>query len=72
MYLDLDGINKLSLEYENDSKALKEELFRMCWYMRGSLSFTEAFLLTVEDRQIIAKIIEDNLETARTTQLPFF
>ena len=72
MHLDLDGINKLSLEYENDSKALKEELFRMCWYMRGSLSFTESFLLTVEDRQIIAKIIEDNLETSKTTQMPFF
>jgi hypothetical protein len=72
LHLDLDGINKLSLEYENDSKALKEELFRMCWYMRGSLSFTESFLLTVEDRQIIAKIIEDNLETSKTTQMPFF
>ena len=44
----------------------------MCWYMRGSLSFTEAFLLTVEDRGIIAKIIEENLETSKTTQMPFF
>jgi len=72
LHLDLEGINNLSLEYENDSKAIKEELFRMCWYMRGSLSFTEAFLLTVEDREIIAKIIEDNLETSKTTQMPFF
>lgn len=72
MHLDLEGLNNLSLEYENDSKAIKEELFRMCWYMRGSLSFTEAFLLTVEDREIIAKIIEENLETSKTTQMPFF
>ena len=72
MHLDLEGLNNLSLEYENDSKAIKEELFRMGWYMRGSLSFTEAFLLTVEDREIIAKIIEDNLETSKTTQMPFF
>jgi hypothetical protein len=72
LHLDLEGLNNLSLEYENDSKAIKEELFRMCWYMRGSLSFTEAFLLTVEDRGIIAKIIEENLETSKTTQMPFF
>jgi len=72
LHLDLEGLNNLSLEYENDSKAIKEELFRMCWYMRGSLSFTEAFLLTVEDREIIAKIIEENLETSKTTQMPFF
>ncbi len=72
MHLDLDGINNLSLEYEKDTKAIKEELFRMCWYMRGSLSFTESFLLSYEDRQLIAKIIEENLETAKTTQMPFF
>lgn len=72
MHLDLEGLNNLSLEYENDSKALKEELFRMCWFMRGGLSFTEAFLLTIEDREIIAKIIEENLETSKTTQMPFF
>ena len=72
MYLDLDGINNLSLEYERDTKALREELFRLCWYMRGGLSFTEAFLLTIEDREIIGKIIEDNLETAKKTSMPFF
>jgi hypothetical protein len=40
--------------------------------MRGGLSFTEAFLLTIEDREIIGKIIEDNLETAKKTSMPFF
>lgn len=72
MHLDLDGINNLSLEYEKDTKALREELFRLCWWMRGGLSFTEAFLLSPEDREIIGKIIEDNLETAKNTQMPFF
>ena len=57
---------------ENQSKALKEELFRLCWYMRGSLSFTESYLLTYEDRLIISKIIEENLETTKTSQMPFF
>lgn len=72
MHLDLDGINNLSLEYEKDTKALREELFRLCWWMRGGLSFTEAFLLSPEDREIIGKIIEDNLETSKNTQMPFF
>ena len=72
MYLDTKGIDKLVQEYETDTKALREELFKMCWYMRGGLSVTESFLLTPEDRTIISKIIEDNLETTKTTQLPFF
>ena len=72
MDLSLEGINALSAEYDRDSKALKEELFRLCWYMRGSLSFTESYLLTYEDRLIISKIIEENLETTKTSQMPFF
>lgn len=72
MYLDIDGINKLSQEYENDTKALREELFRLSWYMRGGLSFSEAFMLTVEDREILAKIIDGNLETTQKQGIPFF
>jgi hypothetical protein len=72
LYLDFDGINKLVKEYENDTKAIKDELYRMCWYMRGSISISESFLLTAEDRQIISTIIEDNLKATKESGLPFF
>ena len=72
MYLDNKGIDNLVTEYENDTKALRGELFRYSWYMRGGLSFSEAFMLTPEDREILAKIIEEHLETTKSSQLPFF
>lgn len=40
--------------------------------MRGSVSLTEAHLLDTEDRLSIGKIIEENLETTKTTGLSFF
>ena len=40
--------------------------------MRGSLSFSEAFDLSLEDIEIISEIIKDNLETTKKTQMPFF
>lgn len=40
--------------------------------MRGSLSVEEAFQLDNEDRSIMFKIIEENLETTKKTGLPFF
>lgn len=72
MYLDVEGIDKLVKSFEKDTKALKEELFKMSWFMRGGLSFSESFLLTPEDREIINKIIEDNLKITKEQNLPFF
>ena len=57
---------------EKQTKALKNQLYKLCWYMRGSLSFSESFDLSLEDIEIISEIIKDNLDTTKKTQMPFF
>jgi hypothetical protein len=57
---------------DNQVKEIKNEIFRLCWYMRGSVTIDEGFALTYDDRVIIADIIKDNLETTKKTQMPFF
>lgn len=59
-------------EFENDTKALKEELLRICWFMRGGITYSESHMLTLEERQIVNKIIQDNFKTTKETGLPFF
>lgn len=71
MTLDIEGINALVSDYDQESKALKDEIFKICWYMRGT-PISEGYLLSFEDRQIIAKIIEKNLEITKESGLPFF
>lgn len=58
--------------HDRDVKALKEEVLRMCWYMRGGLSYAEIMELGSSERGIIADIIRGNLETTKETRLPFF
>jgi hypothetical protein len=53
-------------------KALKAELLRMCWYMRGSISYDDAMMLSIQERETIGKIIKENIETTQKTKLPFF
>ena len=68
----IEEINQIVTQYEEESKALKKELFRLCWFMRGGLTVEQAYMLEPEDRVIISEIIKDNLEVTKESKLPFF
>ena len=58
--------------FVREAKALKEEMLRICWYMRGGITFSEAMDLGLEERELIGKIIKDNMETTKKSGMPFF
>jgi hypothetical protein len=70
--LTLEEIQKVVEELEKETKALKKEIFKLAWFMRGALSLSEAFELDVQDRILLSEIIEDNLKTTKESGLPFF
>ena len=72
MTLTIPEIQQVVKDLENESKALKKEIFTLSWYMRGGLTFEQAYMLDYQDRQIISDIIKENLETTKETKLPFF
>jgi hypothetical protein len=56
---------------EKEAKMIKKEVFQLCWYMRG-LSYAEGMHLSYDERNIIAELIKENLETTKKSGLPFF
>ena len=40
--------------------------------MRGGISYNEAHYLSPSEREMIADIIKENLETTKKTKMPFF
>lgn len=72
MSLNEGEIISLLKRYDRDSKAIKEDILRMCWAMRGSISYDDAMLLSEQERKIIGKIIEDNLDITKKTGLNYF
>jgi len=40
--------------------------------MRGGLTYEDAFIIGHEEREIIAKIIDENLEITKKTGMPFY
>ena len=57
---------------EEQSKALRHELFKICWYMRGGVTYTEACGMSPTEREIVSQLVKDNLETTKKTGQPFF
>lgn len=72
MSLSDEEIVALLDKMEKQAKALRDDVLRMCWYMRGSISYDEAMILSLQDREIINTIIKENMETTQKTKLPFF
>lgn len=70
--LNLDEILKITHDMEQESKQYKFETLKLCWYMRGSITIDDAYALGHEDREMIGKIVKENLETTKKSGLPFF
>jgi hypothetical protein len=67
----LPEIIELSKKMDKDVRAVKKEVLKLCWYMRG-LSYSEGMNLSWDEREIVGEIIKENLETTKKTGLPFF
>ena len=56
---------------ETSIKGIKDEIFRISWYMRGGVSSQDLFhIYSYEDRGLMSELIKENLETVKTTRLP--
>ena len=59
-------------DFDSQGKNLKLELMKICWYMRGGINYSEASALSPTEREIIASLVKDNLETTKKSGQPFF
>ena len=51
---------------------IKNEIIKICWYMRGGVTMSEAWDLDTSDKKIIGNLIKENLDTTKKSGLPFF
>ena len=70
--LDHEAIEKLFDKYEKDVNNIRKAALQMSWYMRGGASYEDILNMSTAEREIMSAIIDENLETTKKTQLPFF
>ena len=59
-------------DFESQAKNLKLEIMKICWFMRGGMSWTEALNLSPDERAISAQLVKENMETTKKSGQPFF
>lgn len=59
-------------QMEKETRTIRQEVLKLCWYMRGGLTYDEGMQLSQIDRDIINELVKDNLETTKKSGLPFF
>lgn len=57
---------------EKEADLIRQDALKMCWYMRGGLTYHEAMHLSNRERTLINGIVKENLETTKKSGLPFF
>jgi hypothetical protein len=61
-------LNSLSEQIQ----AIRADLIKLVWYMRGGVTYQEILCMSSKERELIHKLIKENLETTKKTGMPFF
>lgn len=70
--LDNEKISEYFEQLEKQIKEIRQEAMKICWFMRGSLSYNDVLNLTNAELKTAVELINDNLQTTKKTGMPFF
>ena len=66
-----ETVLRLAKDFENNIKQIKDNAYRLSWYMRGGISVDQILYDTdLEDHDIITSIIKDNIENTKNSKMP--
>lgn len=57
---------------EKETRNIRLDVLKLCWYMRGGVTYEEAMQMSQQERSVISDIVKDNMETTKKSGLPFF
>ena len=57
---------------EKEARNIRLDVLKLCWYMRGGVTYDEAIQMSQVERGIINEIVKENLETTKKSGLPFY
>ena len=57
---------------DQEAKDIRKQSLKMSWYMRGGATYEDVLQMSFQERDLITALIKENLETTKSSKLPFF
>lgn len=57
---------------DQEADSIRQQSLKMSWYMRGGATYDDVMQMSFRERTLISDLIKENLETTKTSKLPFF
>ena len=57
---------------DKETHNIRLDVLKLCWHMRGGVTYDEAMQMSVAERSIIDEIAKENYETTKKSGLPHF
>jgi hypothetical protein len=57
---------------EQEVTSIRQQSLRMSWHMRGGATYEDVLQMSLKERNLISDLIKSNLETTKTSKLPYF
>jgi hypothetical protein len=57
---------------DKEADSIRQQSVKMSWYMRGGATYNDIMQMSFRERSLVSELIKENLETTKTSKLPFF
>jgi hypothetical protein len=57
---------------EQEVTNIRQQTLKMSWHMRGGATYEDIMQMSLQERNLISELIKSNLETTKTSRLPYF
>ena len=57
---------------DQEADSIRQQSLKMSWFMRGGATYEDIMQMSFRERSFISDLIKENLETTKTSKLPFF
>lgn len=70
--LDTPGIDEYVKQLEDEVRNIRSNAMSLTWVMRGGVQYTDVLNMSLDERNMIANLSKENLETTKKSGLPYF